>query len=124
MEKILRKDKSRETLALVLIGLGILWVMKQMGVFHHFPFVHVNNLFAPVRHAFQSFGHFIFSWPAILIIAGIILMAGRRSVGVVFLVIGLIFIIPKFFFLPGITIVIAIPIILIGVGIALITRII
>jgi hypothetical protein len=60
----------------------------------------------------------------ILIVIGAILMAGKRSVGLVLIIIGGIFLIPKMFFFPGLTISLAIPVLLIGIGVAVIARVI
>ncbi|WP_346861584.1 hypothetical protein [uncultured Draconibacterium sp.] len=124
MEKVPHKENSRETLALVLIGIGLFWILKQTGVFHHFGFFHLGDIFRPIRHAIQGVGHFIFSWPMILIVIGALLLAGKRSGGVVLLIIGGIFLLPKLIFISGATILILFPIILIALGIALVARLI
>lgn len=123
MEKVPQKENSRETLALVLIGIGLFWILKQTGVFHHLGFFHFD-IFRPIRHAIQGVGHFIFSWPMILIIIGVVLLAGKRSGGLVLLIIGGIFLLPKLIFISGATILILFPIILIALGIALVARLI
>lgn len=124
MEKVPQKQSSTETLAFVLIGIGLLWILKQMGVFHHFPFFNLGTIFRPIREVFHVVSHFIFSWPMILIVVGLILMAGKRSAGLVLLIIGAIFILPKIFFLSVSAVFIILPVILIGLGIALIAKII
>lgn len=121
MEKVPQKQSSKETIALLLIGIGLLWILKQTGVFHHFP---LDNIFSPIRHAFHGISHFVFSWPMILIVVGLVLMAGKRSAGLVLLIIGAIFILPKIFFFSVGAVFILLPIILIGLGIALIAKII
>lgn len=124
MEKVPQKQSSAETLALVLIGIGLLWIFKRTGVFHHFAFFNLDHIFQPIRHAFHGVGHFVFSWPMILIVIGLVLMAGKRSAGLVLLIIGAIFILPKIFFLSVSAVFIILPVILIGLGIALIAKII
>ncbi len=121
-EQTPRKKNSNEILALVLIGIGLLWLLKQTGMFFQFPFLRLNHIFEPVRHSFHSFGHFFFSWPMILIIIGLVLMAGKRSGGLVLLIIGGIFILPKIFILTGVTFLFIFPVLLIVLGIALIAR--
>lgn len=123
MEKVPHKDKSKETLALVLIGVGLLWIVKQMGVFHHFPFFHINTIFAPIRHAFHGISHFVFSWPMVLIVVGFVLLAGKRSAGLVLLIIGAIFILPKVFVFSIGVLFIMFPILLIVLGIAIVAKI-
>ena len=122
MERTPRKENSREVLALVLIGIGLLWILKQTGFFYKFPFFNFHDITAPIRNAFHGFGHFFFSWPMILILVGLVLMAGKRSGGLVLLIIGAIFILPKIFFFSGAVIIFLFPIILIALGIALVAR--
>lgn len=122
MEKVPQKDNSRETIAFVLIGIGLLWILKQTGVFFNFPFFHLENIFNPIRNAFHGIAHFVFSWPMILIIIGIVLLAGKRSGGLVLLIIGGIFILPKIIFFSGAVIFLIFPMVLIGLGIAVVAR--
>ena len=124
MQKMPQKDNSREVLALVLIGVGLLWLLRKTGVFYHFPFFHLNNAFDSVRNVFHGWGHVIFSWPMVLILIGLILMSGKRSAGLVLLIIGGIFILPKLFFISGAVITILLPLILIAFGIELVARLI
>ena len=123
MGKVPHKEKSKETLALVLIGIGLFLIVKQTGVFHHFPFFHLDTIFAPIRHAFHGISNLVFSWPMVLIIAGFILMAGKRSAGLVLLIIGAIFILPKVFVFSIGALFILFPILLIILGIALVAKI-
>ena len=122
MERVPQKSNSRETIALVLIGIGMLLILKRSGAFHHFPFFHLESIFSPIRNLFHNLGHFIFSWPMILIVVGLVLMAGKRSAGLVLLIIGAIFILPKIFFFSVGAIFILFPILLIGLGIALVAK--
>ena len=57
-------------------------------------------------------------------IVGIILLAGKRSGGIVLLIIGAVFLLPKLFFIHGITITLLLPLILIGIGVAMVARLI
>ena len=99
MEKVPQKENSREVLALVLIGVGLLWILKEAGVFLHIPFFHLENIFNPIRNAFHGIGHLIFSWPMILVIVGAVLMAGNRKGGLLLIIIGGIFLLPKLFYI-------------------------
>ncbi|WP_303923498.1 hypothetical protein [Draconibacterium sediminis] len=121
-ERTQKKENSKEVLALVLIGIGLVWILKQTGFFFDFPFLNFHDIFSPVRSVFHGIGHFVFSWPVILIIIGAVLMAGKRSGGLVLLIIGGIFLLPKLIFISGAAIVFLFPVILIAVGIGLIAR--
>ncbi|MEN8116674.1 MAG: hypothetical protein ABFS16_06820 [Bacteroidota bacterium] len=124
MQKVPEKDNSKQFLAIVLIGIGLLWILKQTGIFYHFPFFHLDNVFSPIRHTFHGLGHIFVSWQMVLIIVGAILLAGKRSGGLVLIIIGTVFILPKLFFFSGITLALLLPVILIGVGVALVARLI
>jgi len=123
MEKEQKENNSKVVLAVVLIVVGIVWLLKKVGIYFEFPRIFFENIFYPFRQVFHWLTHFIFSWPMILIIIGIILMAGRRSAGLVLVVVGGIFLLPKIFFLPGLTISFLLPVLLIGFGVALVARV-
>jgi hypothetical protein len=116
------KNNSRIILAFVLIGIGVFWILRQLGVYYEFPQFILENIFYPMRQFFYRISHFIFSWPMILIIIGGVLLAGKRSIGLVFIIVGGIFILPKLFFVPGITISLLLPVLLIGIGVAMVAR--
>lgn len=119
-----KKDNSRLVLAIALIMIGVFWILKKMGFYIEFQPYFYENIFFPVRHFFSSWRHIFFSWPAILMIVGIILLAGKRSGGIVLLIIGAVFLLPKLFFIHGITITLLLPLILIGIGVAMVARLI
>jgi hypothetical protein len=122
MKRELQKDNSKLVLAFILIGVGVLWALKTIGVHFEFPQFIWENLFYPLRHVFHNVGHIIFSWPMVFIFIGGVLLAGKRSIGWVFLIVGGIFILPKLFFFPGLTISFALPVLLIGIGVAIIVK--
>jgi hypothetical protein len=124
MEQKQQTDNSRVIVAFVLIGIGMFWILRKVGIYFEFPPHILEQIFYPLRQITHRIGHFIFSWPMILIVIGAILMAGKRSVGLVLIIIGGIFLIPKMFFFPGLTISLAIPVLLIGIGIAVVARVI
>jgi hypothetical protein len=113
---------SRVVLALVLIGIGSLWLLRKLGVYFEIPRIYLQNIFFPFKELFHDLTHFIFSWQMVLILVGLILMAGKRSVGVVLIVVGGIFLLPKIFIMPGLTFSMFFPVLLVGLGIALIAR--
>ncbi|MDX8338604.1 hypothetical protein SLH46_05390 [Draconibacterium sp. IB214405] len=121
-EKTKRKENPKEVLALVLIGIGIVWILQQTGLFFRHSFLNFHEILSPIRGAFHGVGHFIFSWPIILIIIGALLMAGKHKGGLVLLIIGGIFLLPKLFLFSGATIIFLFPVILIALGIGLIAR--
>ncbi|NOR73956.1 MAG: hypothetical protein GQ525_02230 [Draconibacterium sp.] len=116
------KNNSRVIFAFVLIGIGVFWALKQLGIYFEFPQLILDNIFYPLRQVFYRVSHFVFSWPMIFIIIGVVLLAGKRSIGLVFIIVGGIFILPKLFFIPGISISLILPVLLIGIGVAIAVR--
>jgi len=116
-----QRDNSRIVLAFVLIGIGVLWILKKLGFYIDLN-VNLHNIFYPIRQIFHGWGHFIFSWQMILIIIGLVLLAGKRSLGIVFVVIGGVFILPKIAHFPGLTVSLLFPVVLIGIGLAMVIR--
>lgn len=117
-----RNSNSRVVLAFILIIIGSLWLLRKIGFYFDFPNFFFENIFYPVRQVFHVIGHVVFSWPMILIIIGLVLMAGKRSAGLVLLVVGGIFLLPRIFFFPGLTISFLLPVLLIGFGVAMVAR--
>ena len=122
MENKPQKDNSRVVLAFVLIAVGVLWILRKLGFYIDFPTINWHGIFYPIRQFFHGWGHFIFSWQMILIIVGLILLAGKRSLGIVFIVVGGVFILPKVFYFPGLTFSFFIPVLLIGIGVAIVAK--
>lgn len=118
MQKISSETDSRKTLAAVLIVLGLLLVLKKSDLFFLPPFVVLKSVFAPLG----AVTHVLFSWPAVLILVGLVLMAGKRPVGLGLLVLGGVFLIPKLFFFSGAMVLLFFPLLLIGLGITLLAR--
>ncbi len=122
-EQLSNKDQTRNGLAIVLIVIGVLWIVKQTGFLYGFPFFHINHIFAPVGKVFGGLAHIVFSWQMVLILVGLVLMAGRRSSGLVLLIIGGIFLLPGLFVFSGAVFFLLLPLLLIGVGIAIVAHI-
>lgn len=122
MENKPQKDNSRIVLAFVLIGIGVFWILRRLGFYIDLPNINWHNIFYPIRQFFHGWGHFIFSWQMILIIVGLVLLAGKRSLGIVFIVLGGVFILPKIFYFPGLTFSLFIPVLLIGIGVAMVAK--
>ena len=122
METKPQNDNSKLILALVLIGIGVIWILRKIGLYFDIPFFYLQNIFFPFKNIFHDLTHFIFSWQMVLIIVGLILMAGKRSAGIVLIVVGGIFLLPKIFVVPGLTFSMFFPVLLVGLGIAMIAR--
>jgi hypothetical protein len=122
MESEQKKDNSRVTLAIVLIVLGIVWLLHKTASALEVIGFQINHLFIPFKHLFFNWGNFLFSWQMVFIIIGIVLLAGKRSFGMVLIVLGGLFLAPKILVFPHITLSFILPAILIGAGIALIAK--
>lgn len=121
MENKKENDNSRLVFAIVLIAIGLLWILRKLGLYFNFH-ISISELLFPIKSLIHSLPPFIFSWPMILIIVGLILLAGKRSGGVVLIIVGGFFILPKIFVLPGLTISFLIPVILIALGVAMVAK--
>jgi hypothetical protein len=122
MESKPQNNNSKVVLAWVLIGIGIIWLLRKIGLYFDFPHFYFHNIFFPFKNIFHDVTHFLFSWQMVLILVGLILLAGRRSTGIVLIVIGGIFLLPKFLILPGLTFSMFFPVLLVGLGVALTAR--
>ena len=123
METEPQRNNSRLVLAIFLIFIGTLWLLRKIGLYIEFPNINFEHIFYPFRKVFSMLKHVLFSWPMILIIIGLVLMAGKRSTGIVLIIVGGVFLLPKIFFIPGLTISLLLPVLLIGFGIAMVARI-
>jgi hypothetical protein len=117
-----QNNHSKVVLAYVLIGIGIIWILRKIGLYFDIPYFYFQNIFFPFKDLFHSLFGFIFSWQMILIIVGLVLLAGKRSAGIVLIVVGGIFLLPKIFGIHGITFSLFFPVLLVGLGVAMITR--
>lgn len=117
-----QKDNSRQILAYILIGVGSLWLIRRIGFYFDFPFHVFRNIFEPFRQVFHRIGDFVFSWQMVLIIVGAVLLAGKRSAGLILIIIGAIFILPKVAIFSGLTLSLLLPLMLVAIGIAIIAR--
>lgn len=114
-------DNSKLVLAFALILIGVIWILRKLGLYFDINFS-IPNLLFPIRNLVHSLPPFLFSWPMVLIIVGLVLFAGKRSSGVVLMIIGGIFLIPKIFALPGLTISFLLPALLVGIGISMVLK--
>jgi predicted membrane protein len=95
-------------------------MLKKIGMNFNIDFF--QDIIAPVRNVFHILPGFVFSWPRVLIIVGLIMMAGKRSSGIVMIVIGGIFLIPKIFQINGFSGSFFLPLLLMALGIGLIAK--
>jgi hypothetical protein len=117
MEKENVENRSKLVVAIVLIVLGMFWFLGQLNVHIHF-----ENIFRPFFHIFSRMGHVIFSWPMILVLVGLLLVAGKRQGGWILVVLGGIFLLPKIFIIPGFTFSMIFPVVLILAGVVMLIR--
>ncbi|PIF05990.1 MAG: hypothetical protein CSA36_03965 [Draconibacterium sp.] len=123
MEQISQKrNNTKIVFAVGLILIGGFWLLQRLGIYIEFPRIIVEKFVSVFGHFFRKFSHIIFSWPMVLIIIGAVLLAGRRSGGVLFLIVGGVFLLPRIFSLPDITLSLLLPIVLIGIGVAMIAK--
>lgn len=121
MERTPEKRNSKVVLAWILIGVGMFWLLRKLGFYFELPdfYFHFIN---PIRQVFHGLFGFLFSFPMILIIVGLILMAGKRSGGIVLIAVGGIFLLPRLFFVPWISFSMLFPVILVAIGISIIVK--
>ena len=124
MENKPQNNNSKVVLAWVLITIGLVWMLRKIGFYFNLPQFYFHDIFLPFRTVFHGLANFIFSWQMVLIFVGLILMAGKRSAGLVLIVIGGIFLIPKIFLIPGFTFSMFFPVLLVGLGVAMVARLI
>ncbi len=117
-----KKDDSRTILAVVLIAAGVVWLFSRASHFPFFAHIHLHQFFIPFQHMFAAIGNTLFSWQVVLIITGIVLLAGRRSAGIVLVVLGGIFLLPEILHFSFWSLSFLIPALLIGAGIILIIK--
>ncbi|WP_159518733.1 hypothetical protein [Sunxiuqinia indica] len=117
-----RERKSRGSfLGTVLVVIGILWILKEIGWQLGLPGWHVvQDAGASFLNIFH-FGAISVTWPVILLLVGVLLIVGRRLIGALFLVFAILFLLPHLI-IPGILLVLFFPLILIILGIVLISK--
>lgn len=108
--------------AYVLIIIGILWILKKSGWDINLP--GIGDFFAGIGNFFGNFIHLsgAEAIPLLIILAGIILIAGRKFFGALFLVILIMILLPHFLIIPGILMIVFFPLILIIIGIIILSK--
>ena len=117
-----RRERKGSFLGTVLIVLGILWILKEIGWLHGWPvWYSVQNSFLNLGNIFH-FGAIGVTWPVILLIVGVLLLAGRRIIGTLLIFLAILFFLPGGLIIPGILTIFFLPVILIILGIIIIAR--
>ena len=117
MEKESTDNRSKIVWAILLIAVGILWFFSLLNSHFHFW-----ELFQPMFFIFSGVGKVIFSLPMVLILAGLVLLAGKRTGGWILIIVSGIFLIPKIFMIPDFPTSVIFPLILIIAGGAMIIK--
>lgn len=109
-------------LGVVLLIVGLLWILKEIGWHIGLPgwnaVQHATGSFLNIFH----FAAWTITWPIILLVVGFLLIAGRRLIGTVLVLLALFLFLPHFIIIPGILAIIFFPVLLIVLGIILISR--
>jgi hypothetical protein len=121
MEKNNENDNFRILLAAVLIFVGTIWMLSELGQIFHFQYL-FENILLPVKKVFHGVTRAVFSWQMIIIIIGIILLSSKKHIGLVFLVIGVIFMVPRIFQWESFTYWLFFPMLIIGIGITMMVK--
>lgn len=119
-----KEDNTRLVLAVIFIAVGGLWILRKLGFYVELQPIFYQGIFNSINQIFHWITNIIFSWPMILILVGAVLLAGKRSAGIVLLVVGALFLLPRLFFFNGFTATLLLPLILVGVGVAMVARMI
>lgn len=117
MDKNSSDERSKVVLAVILIAIGVIWLLRQLGIH-----LQLEGFFRPFFSVFSYLGRILFSWPMILVVVGLVMLAGKRPGGWIILVLGGIFLIPKIFMIPGFSFSLIFPLFLIVAGAALVFR--
>lgn len=112
-----KKDNSGIILAVFLILTGTFWTLSELGVEFN-----LQKIFAPFTWLFTRMGRVIFSWPMIVLIAGLVLVSGKRQIGWVLVAIGGVFLIQKIFMLQVFSFSMIFPLALVFTGIYMLRK--
>ncbi len=117
MPKESKNDHSKLAVAVILIIIGVLWTLKEIGLNIHF-----EQLLAPFTWLFSRLGRIIFSWPMVLLVIGLIMVSSKKSGGWILVALGGFFLVPKILALPPFSFSLIFPLAVLFTGILLITR--
>lgn len=117
MSKEVKKDNSGMILAVFLILTGTFWALSELG----FQF-NLEKIFAPFTWLFTRLGRIIFSWPMIVLIAGLVMVSGKRKSGWVLVATGGVFLMQKVFAFQVFSFTMIFPLALVFAGIYLLGK--
>lgn len=117
-----KRHSSVSFWAYVLIILGILWILKKSGWDINLP--GFGEFFSGIGHFLGNLIHWSVTatLPVLIILAGIVLIAGRKFFGALLLVLLVLIVVPHFLIIPGILMVLFFPLFLIIIGIIILTK--
>lgn len=124
MEKHIEHRKSSGTFwAWVLIIFGLIWILNKSGWDVNFP--GFGAFFTGIGHFFGSLFRLSAAalLPILIVLAGIMLILGRRFLGALLFVLLFLILIPHFLIVPGILMIVFFPVLLIIIGIIILTKI-
>ncbi len=118
---VMQRDRSKENhnvlLAIILIVLGVFWLLMEAGLEQQ-----IKALLTPFSWMFSKLGRVIFSWPMVMLVAGLIMVRGRHLAGWVLAGIGMVYLIPRLFDFVHISTRFMLPLVLLIAGLVLITK--
>jgi len=116
------KKHSGSFWAYVLIIFGVLWILSKSGWDINLP--NIGGFFAGIGNFFGNLAHWSagVTLPILILLAGIVLIAGRRFFGALFLVILILIVVPHFLIIPGILMFLFFPVVLIIIGIVILSK--
>ncbi len=122
MEKVPQKEKSRVVVAFVLIAVGIIWSLRELGIHYEIPLIPFDVFFGPLKAVLSRIIDLIFSWQFLLIFIGLLLTAGKRKTGIVLVIAGSVFLLPEILFSTSLSLAFLLPSLLIGAGVAMVVK--
>jgi len=117
MPKESKQDNSKLLIAVILIAIGALWTLKELGLNIHF-----EQIFAPFSWLFSRLGKIIFSWPMLLLVIGLVLVSGKHTGGWILAGLGGFFLLPRIFDFPSFSFTLIFPLAVLLAGVLMITR--
>lgn len=108
--------------AIILIAAGLIWLFNQAAGFPFFNNLHMHHYYFPFRNAASGITDILFSWQMVFIVTGTVLLAGRRSSGIVLLATGVVFMLSKLMHFTFWSLTFLLPALLITIGIIMVVK--